>query len=148
MQWISVQAVIFHLVPTRPTQGVSQLDNSELYKTEYWNILFCCFFNKTVCRKPYKFSLNLSNAVVTTVKVKINAIRFIVFEADVRTFEIRTLRNLSVTKIGYTLSCNFSADWKQIYCHSILCICIRSGNIMFFGEKEIRFIKWKTRGQL
>ena len=53
----------------------------------------CCHtFNPTihsVCRKPSNFSFILSNVAVDIVKVQINAIRFIYFEADVRTFEIR-----------------------------------------------------------
>ena len=43
----------------------------------------------TVCRKPYNFPFILSNVVVDIIRVRINAIRFILFEADVRTFEIR-----------------------------------------------------------
>ena len=42
--------------------------------------------NLPVCRKPQNFSFILSNVVVDIVKVRINAIRFIFFEADVRTF--------------------------------------------------------------
>ena len=42
-----------------------------------------------VCRKPSNFSFILSNVVVDIVRVRINAIRFIFFDADVRTFEIR-----------------------------------------------------------
>ena len=39
--------------------------------------------------KTMNFSFILSNVVVDIVIVRINAIRFIFFEADVRTFEIR-----------------------------------------------------------
>ena len=42
----------------------------------------------SVCRKPQKFSFVLSNAVDETVRVRISAIPFIFFEADVRMFEI------------------------------------------------------------
>ena len=42
-----------------------------------------------VCRKPQNFSFVLSNAVVEPVRVRINAIPFIFFEADVQSFEIR-----------------------------------------------------------
>ena len=44
-----------------------------------------------VCRKPYNFSFILSNVVVDIIRVRINAIRFILLEADVRTFEIRII---------------------------------------------------------
>ena len=43
----------------------------------------------SVCRKPSNFSFIFSNVVVDIVRVRINAIRFNFFEADVRTFEIR-----------------------------------------------------------
>ena len=39
--------------------------------------------------KTIEFSFVLSNAVVETVRVRINVIPFIFFEADVRSFEIR-----------------------------------------------------------
>ena len=39
--------------------------------------------------KSVYFPFVLSTAVVETVRVRINAIRFIFFAADVRTFEIR-----------------------------------------------------------
>ena len=49
------------------------------------------------------FSFVLSNAVVETVRVRINAIPFIFFEAVVRTFEIRILLlNIIVTRIDDT----------------------------------------------
>ena len=43
----------------------------------------------TVCQKPSNFSFILSNLVLDIVRVQINAIEFIFFDADVRTFEIR-----------------------------------------------------------
>ena len=43
----------------------------------------------SVRRKPQNFSFVLSNAVVETVRVRINVIPFIFFKADVRSFEIR-----------------------------------------------------------
>ena len=39
--------------------------------------------------KTIEFSFVLSNAVIKIVRVRIDAFRFIFFEADVRTFEIR-----------------------------------------------------------
>ena len=49
------------------------------------------FFDKLQCSLPktVEFSFVLSSTVVKTVGAQINAIRFIFFEADVRTFEIR-----------------------------------------------------------
>ena len=49
------------------------------------------YHRNTVCRKPYNFSFTLSNEVVDIVGVRIIAIRFTFFEADVRTFEIRII---------------------------------------------------------
>ena len=43
----------------------------------------------SVCRKPQNFSFIVSNVVVDIVRIRINPIRFIFFEAEVRTFEIR-----------------------------------------------------------
>ena len=61
--------------------------------------------NRPRCRKPcfksnrqyslpktIEFLFVLSNAIVDTVRVRINAIPFISFEADVRSFEIRTTK--------------------------------------------------------
>ena len=42
-----------------------------------------------------------------TVRVRINAIRYIFFEADVRTFELESLLDVSVTRIGDTFSTVF-----------------------------------------
>ena len=64
----------------------------------------------TVCRKPSNFSFVLWNVVVDIVRVRINTIRFIFFEADVRTFErskSESLRDVSVTRIGNTFSYSF-----------------------------------------
>ena len=55
-----------------------------------------------VCRKPWNFTFIRSNIVVDIVRVRINAIRFIFFEADVRTFEAESLRDVSVIRIGDT----------------------------------------------
>ena len=57
--------------------------------------------------KTVDFSFVLSNAVFGTVRVRFNAIPFIFFEAEVRTFEIRILGDVSVTRIGDTLSHGF-----------------------------------------
>ena len=53
------------------------------------------YFNETEDKaafslpKTTEFSFILSNVVVNIIRVRINAIRFIFFETDVRTFEIR-----------------------------------------------------------
>ena len=55
--------------------------------------------------KTVEFSFVLSNAVVETVRVEINAIPFIFFEVDHSKLE--SLRDVSVTRIGDTLSYGF-----------------------------------------
>ena len=47
------------------------------------------FFRQISLQKTIEFSFVISNAVVETVRVRINAIRFSFFGADVRSFEIR-----------------------------------------------------------
>ena len=71
--------------------------------------------NKTVCQKPLIFFFVLSSAVIKIVKVRINAIEFIFFEADVRTFgrsKSESLRDVTVTRIGYTLFYGFPQTEK------------------------------------
>ena len=71
----------------------------------------------TVCRKPLNFSFVLSNAVVEPVRVQINAIRFIFFEADVRSFEIRTTAWRKRNQNRWHSCLRFSADCMEIQCH-------------------------------
>ena len=60
----------------------------------------------SVYQKPWNFSVILSNPKIETVRVQINAITFIFFQADVRTFDwLGSLRDVSV--IGNTLSYGF-----------------------------------------
>ena len=58
----------------------------------YWTVeqfLNATFFRQISLPKTIEFSFVISNAVVETVRVRINAIRFTFFEADARSFEIR-----------------------------------------------------------
>ena len=60
----------------------------------------------TVYRKPSNFSFILSKVVVYIVRIRINAIRFIFFDADVRTFETRmcfVLKRLQI-KVRWNLT--------------------------------------------
>ena len=66
---------------------------------------------QTVCRKPSNFSFVLSNAVVETVRVY--AIPFIFFEADVRSFEIRITAWRERNQDRWHSSLRFSADCKR-----------------------------------
>ena len=62
---------------------------------------------KSVCRKPQSPSFFLSNAIVETVRIRINAVFFIFFKADVRSLKSESLSDVSVTRIGDTLSNDF-----------------------------------------
>ena len=72
----------------------------------------------TVCRKPSNSSFVLPNAVVETVRVLINAILFVFFEADVRSFEIKSLRDVNVTRISDTLCNGFPQTVTEIFSKS------------------------------
>ena len=63
--------------------------------------------------KTIEFFFVLSNAVTKIVRVRIKAFRFIFFEADVRTFEIRITawRNRNQNWLRSFL--RFSADWAE-----------------------------------
>ena len=58
----------------------------QIYMVDHMTLLLYSL-PKTI--EPSNFSFILSNVVVDIVRVRINAIRFIFFEADIRNFEVR-----------------------------------------------------------
>ena len=75
----------------------------------------------------------LSTAIVETVRGRINAIRYIFFEADVRSFEIRIRCDVNVTRIGDTLSYGFLQTVQRDKCDRCL-LCFKLLSYLYGAE--------------